>query len=179
MIKNPGITEENKERLLVRLRRMFEWELLDIFEEGISYIPDHIKCTPSKADPTKGPKEFIRQLRCRKEWNQCSLPNFLKLKQKKLSRLIELSKSPKYEDNKGLQDLASLCAKVLNDFNESKGENCKVLGDLIIALEVLPKHILLTSNIGDFKPICEVVKTQVSFIDYNNPEVPKELLKAN
>ena len=173
LVKNPGITEGNKEQVLTRLRRMFEWELLDIFEEGVSYIPDHIQCTPSKADLTEGIAQFIRQLRCQKDWDQCSLPRFLELKQKRLRRLIDLSKSPEYQRNEGFQNLASLCGKVLDDFKECKGNNCKILGDLIIALEVLPEHILLTSNISDFKPICEAVRASVRFIEYNDPKVPK------
>jgi len=173
LIKNPGIVEGRKEQLLIRLQRMFEWELLDIFEEGVSYIPDHVKCTPSKANPTEGMEQFVRQLRCQKEWDQCRLPSFLELKQKRLRRLIELSKSSEYQKDKSFQNLASLCGKVLDDFSQCKGNNCKVLGDLIIALEVLPEHILLTSNISDFKPICEAVETSARFIKYSDPKVPE------
>ena len=152
---------------------MFEWELLDIFKDGVSYIPNHIKCTPSKADSIKGMEQFVRQLRCQKDWDQCSLPRFLKLKQKRLRHLLDLSRSSKYQVNKGFQNIASICEKVLDDFNQCKGNNCKVLGDLIIALEVLPEHILLTSNISDFKPICEAVETSVRFIEYSDPKVPE------
>jgi len=173
LIKNPGITEGKKKQLLVRLQRMFEWELLDIFEEGVSYIPDHVKCTPSKASPTEGMEQFVRQLRCQKDWDQCSLPRFLELKQKRLRRLIKLSKSSEYQKDKSFQNLASLCGKVLDDFSQCKGNNCKVLGDLIIALEVLPEHILLTSNISDFKPICEAIETSVRFIEYSDPKMPE------
>ena len=75
------------------------------------------------------------------------------------------------------QKVASICEKILDDFNECKGNNCKILGDLIIALEVLPEHILLTSNISDFKPICEAVKTQVGFIKYKDLKVPAILYR--
>lgn len=172
LIKNPGIANERREKLLIRLRRMFEWELLDIFEEDVSYIPDHIKCTPAKANPKKGIEQFIKQLKCQKDWEQCSLPSFLKLKQKRLKRLIDLSVSSEYQKDQAFQNIASLCKKVLDDFNQCKGNNCKILGDLIIALEVIPEHILLTSNIRDFKPICEAVKTSVKFIKYGDPKVP-------
>lgn len=175
LIKNPNIAEGNKDQLLTRLRRMFEWELLDIFEDGVSYIPDHIRCTPSKADPKEGMDRFIRQLHCRKDWNQCNLPKFMELKQKRLKRLTDLSKSSEYKGDKAFQNLAFLCGKVLDDFNQCKGDNCKTLGDLIIALEVLPEHILLTSNVCDFKSICEAIETPVSFIEYSDPKVPVEL----
>jgi len=173
LVKNPGIARGNREQLLIRLQRMFEWELLDIFEEGVSYIPDHIQCTPSKADPTVGITQFIKQLRCQKDWDQCSLPRFLRLKQKRLRRLMDLSKSPEYHGNKGFQNLASLCGKILDDFNECKGNNCKILGDMIIALEVLPENTLLTSDIRDFEPLCKAVKTSVRFIKYGDPKLPE------
>ena len=172
LIKNPGFAYGSKEQRLIRLRRMFEWELLDVFEDGVTYTPDHIKCTPAKADPKEGIEQFIKQLKCQKDWEQCSLPSFLKLKQKRLKHLIELSVSSEYKKDRTFQNIASICEKVLDDFNQCKGNNCKILGDLIIALEVMPDHILLTSNICDFKPICEAVKTSVRFIKYGDPKVP-------
>ena len=88
LAENPGITEGNKKQLLTRLRRMFECELLYDFEHGVSYVPDQIKCSPSKADPTEGMEKFVTQLRCQKKWSQCSLPRFLELNKKRLRRLI-------------------------------------------------------------------------------------------
>lgn len=133
----------DKYSLLRRLERYIEWELIDNFENGIEYIEDKIKCSLSTIEPVKI-ENYAMEISCKKTDNKCDLQNFMRINKKRLKILLEKSQESSAVPN--LQKLSKLYEEILKDYNEAKGNNCKTLGDNIIALECPKKVILLTTD---------------------------------
>ena len=58
---------------------------------------------------------------------------------------------------KELKRVEETVEKILSKKDDPYGNNCRTLGDTIIALEAPKESLIFTTNIKDFEPICNKI----------------------
>lgn len=97
----------------------------------------------------------LKNYKCTKKDKFCEICEFWD-KHKEELELLNIS------DNIDEKYLLAL-KEIQNDKNQAKGNNCRTVGDCVIALESmeLNERNILTTNIKDFKPICEALDINI------------------
>lgn len=104
----------------------------------------------------------LRDVHCTKEKVICSICPFWKKMEKEAGRLLQNDKV----DIK-IRDILN---RAQNIEKEYRGQNCKTLGDTIIALEALEcgqEYGICSSNKNDFRPLCDTFGITLVVPDYS------------
>ncbi|MCM1144863.1 MAG: hypothetical protein NC407_09145 [Lachnoclostridium sp.] len=140
--------EEYPELLLHRFKRGIKTELLN-----------ETDCARAKAEiDTDSMTWKEKGIRCRQNWNQCAIAKFWKENSEAVHGLEAVKEIP----DKMKEPLRCLSEKG----KIPKGNDCKSLGDCIIALESLKLNdgCIVTSNEIDYAPICQKIGAQMKVI---------------
>lgn len=163
--------ELSKERMISYFKIQIEFGLIQSFNKDIKYINDRIECKIAEAQPSLDFEHFKNQLRCRKNMIICRLPQFLSKLKNKLIEFKKFCNSSKKNSlkvkSKDKQEFDKLCNQInqiIEDTDKAKGNKCKELSDLIIALEAPKKYYIFTSNFRHFYPICKALNKFPIFI---------------
>ena len=150
LIKDCGI--DNKEELLDTLEFYIEDLLVKRFKEDIDKILiDNTKCVRSLAKPYKEDGVWRINVSCTKKPNpKCNVKEFLI--NDNIDSLKKLTQLP--EQMKNVEDIIY---QIVNNKDLPYGNNCRTLGDTIIALEAPKDSIIFSTNKKDFEPICEKI----------------------
>ena len=141
-----------KEEVLDRLEIFIEDTLIRRFKRGIDkFLVDNTKCIRCLAKPEKRDGVWKIDVRCRKSPKpKCNINDFLI--------------SDNINDMQKLMDLPSdfnkvtnIIDKVINNLDKPYGNNCRTLGDTIIALEAPNDSAIFTTNKKDYEPICTII----------------------
>jgi len=69
-----------------------------------------------------------------------------------------------------LQGVADVAARVLEGTTSARGQNCYVhLSDCVIAAEAPPEDQVVTTNVGHFRPICQLLGRELHERDDDHP----------
>jgi hypothetical protein len=149
--------ENNKEEILDRLDIYIEDLLVKRFNDGIEKILiNTTKCSRAFSKPLKEGGVWEIDVSCRQTPPpKCNIEFFL-LEDKiyELKKLIHLP-----DDFIKLKEvLKEICDNNALPF----GNNCRTLGDAIIIIEVPDDAKVFSTNIKDFKPICELLNRNLA-----------------
>ncbi|WP_291635956.1 hypothetical protein [Clostridium sp.] len=143
---------DDKEEILENIEMFIEDILLKRFKEGVDKILiDNTKCERSLAMPQKIDGVWTIDVKCSKRANpKCSIKEFLL--DHNLDNIKKLTAMPKE-----LKSVETIVDKIISKSDVPYGNNCRTLGDTIIILEAPDDSKIFTTNIKDFKPICEKI----------------------
>lgn len=148
------------EKLRERLKNYIEFVLLDGFMEGIKEICDSTKCQLAKEEPIWKDGGYQLNTKCTKELKQCILPEFVNENQELFSKITDVINyrlddfNLRKEKKDKLKEASIICKKILENTEESRGNNCRNhLSDFIIAIETPDDAEIYTTD-NDFNPIC-------------------------
>lgn len=155
IIKDLGETI-TKEDVLDRLEIYIEDILIKRFKMGLDKVLlNETECMRSLATPYKCGDIWKIDVGCtQKPIPQCRIEEFLLNPNK---NQIDLIKNLPNEMSK----VETLICNICNSSKKPFGNNCKTLGDVIISLEAPHESKILTSNVKDFKPICQCLQKEV------------------
>ncbi|RME42499.1 MAG: hypothetical protein D6791_17570 [Chloroflexi bacterium] len=139
---------------LFRLENLIEYQLAELFDAGVTELPDPIVCPLMDLRAIREDDEFRLEpdIPCRKGRMPCHIVEFLARHRVELQTLAKALATdyPK---------MAAACHRVLADPNEAQGSTCKTLGDVIIALQTPHNAILYTTDTS-FDIICPTLGIQ-------------------
>lgn len=140
---------DDKEEILEMIEMYIENILIKRFKQGINKILiDDTKCCRSLAVPKKVDGVWTIDVKCSKKMKpKCRIKEFLLIKN--TNNIKKISSMPKE-----LKKVEDTVRKILDEKDLPYGNNCRTLGDTIIALEAPEDSRIFTTNIRDFKPIC-------------------------
>jgi hypothetical protein len=150
-----------KERVLAAIKRYLDWELLILFEEPITkYTPDEIECYIAK-DETRPQFKYERyffDIPCTKGMKKCKIDEFIGKKAQLFMKIHDYLKK-KTKLDKELSQVKDLCPKICKNPSQVRwSNNCKILGDSVIAIEAPDKCRIYTTNLKHFKPISKALE---------------------
>ena len=147
----------DKEGVLDRLEIYIDDILVKRFKKGLDRILiDKTECLRSLAIPRKENNLWILSVGCtQKPKPQCRIEPFL-LKEK-IDELQKIEDLP--QEMSKVENIVQLICK---EEKKPFGNNCRTLGDVIIILESPVNSNILTSNIKDFKPICQCLNKDLT-----------------
>lgn len=143
---------DDKEEILETIEMYIEDILLKRFKEGVDkLLIDNTKCDRSLAIPEKIDGVWTINVKCSKRAKpKCNIKEFLL--DNNLDNIKRITAMPEE-----LKNVENIVDKIIKKSDVPYGNNCRTLGDTIIILEAPKDCKIFTTNVKDFKPICEKV----------------------
>ncbi|ODM27098.1 hypothetical protein A7W90_13235 [Clostridium sp. Bc-iso-3] len=143
---------ENKEELLDTLEFYIEDLLIKRFKEDIDKILiDTTKCARCLAKPQKEDGVWRVNVSCTKKPKpNCNVKEFLV--NDNIDSLKKITQLPDH-----MKSVEEVICRIIKNEDLPYGNNCRTLGDTIIAIEAPKESIIFTTNKKDFEPICEKI----------------------
>lgn len=153
--------EFGKNGILDRLDILIEYMLEVMFFEGISQpLVNKTNCYKANAKATRVGDTWSFAIRCRKrDKKQCRIDEFMEYNKENLKLFVESTDILESKDIE-IKKYKTTITKILSG-DSPKGNNCKSLGDVIIALECPKRCSIFTTNIKHFELICPIFKKKI------------------
>lgn len=143
----------DKPSMLSRLVRMVEWQLVDNFLFNIDRVLDGTGCARARVQPVRCNGTYNFPVRCRKaDPPRCGVADYIAAHKRQLLAVAEHLVT----DDADLQRLLRSVGSVLEG-GSPRGNTCKSISDLLIALEVPKDAVLATTNTRHFAPLAQVL----------------------
>lgn len=146
----------DKEKFLLKLETLIESAIRHLGNLVSSkFVPNKTHCPLAKASIEDGFDHFLEEIECKAE---CSVDVLWKENKSNLKRFSdEAGQAPHLTNNGFKKPLPLIEGAITNPTLPKSKNNCKKVGDFIIALE-MPKHMRLLTFDKAFDSICKILR---------------------
>jgi hypothetical protein len=142
----------NVSEVLERLAWLIDYDLMRLFRAGVDEILDPTRCALAFQQPQhQGATYAPGFLSVARATFDCNLPGFIETHRDDFQAIYTAMTAA---GDPRTRRLRQVLARVIRHPEESRGRNALTLGDAIIAVEMPGEAFLLTTNRGDFEPLC-------------------------
>lgn len=145
-----------KKRLDMLIEDLFESRFFNNLEMPL--IND-TKCIRADAVPIKTDGLWKLERKCNAKINKlCNIENIHQSEEENIEKIENVCLNSK---NKNLNDIANILKEIRNDGKKPLGRRCWKIGDLVICLESPDRCKIYTTNIKDYKPLCDLLDKEL------------------
>ncbi len=142
----------------------------DWFGSGVKHISEDTGCVRSKVPPTKKGKHFDARIqKCKSEKIYCTLNKFFEKKKDAFTAILDYIKSLDESKKKKPDELNKIVLTIEegleNPDNMCNSDQCKRLGDALIAVEAIHFEELFTKDVDQSEVICKPIKLKSNLLN--------------
>lgn len=157
------------EKIAVYLEIIIE-DSWDWFETNVMHISEDTGCVRSKVPPNKGAKYFDARIqKCKSEKIYCTLNKFFEKKKDAFKAILDYIKYLDDSEKKKPDELNKIALTIEEGLKNPdymcNSDQCKRLGDALIAVEAIHFEELFTKDVDQSKVICKPIKLQSNLLN--------------
>lgn len=161
--------KELAEKLVLYLEIIIE-DIWDWFESDVTHVSDDTGCVRSKVPPEKKYTYFdVRIQKCKSEKIHCKLNKFFEEKKETFKKILDHIESLDDSEKKKPDELNNIALTIKeglkNPDNMCNSDQCKRLGDALIAVEAIHFDELFTKDVDQSEVICKPIKLKSNLLN--------------
>ncbi|GAX59107.1 hypothetical protein SCALIN_C01_0038 [Candidatus Scalindua japonica] len=161
--------KEIAEQMVIYLEIIIE-DIWDWFESDVKHVSEDTGCVRSKVPPKKKGRYFDARIqKCKSEKIHCKLNKFFEEKQDAFKAILDYIKSLDDSEKKKPGELNKIVLTIeeglKNPDNMCNSDQCKRLGDALIAVEAIHFKELFTKDVDQSKVICTPINLQTNLLN--------------